>query len=166
MLRNDYLKTGYQLWLEKEEQRKDFNGVSIQTLPINSCTFEQFKDIQGDNAIDPTLQDNVLLPKGFTECIYHVGNANELNSITRNGLIPGGTKPQERKTSGLLHHSEPDGRRTWHRRNTMRSYETKDRAIQEYLETPSKHSILVHLKLAQEKDWQFYQTRSHRKRYV
>ena len=31
-----------------------------------------------------------MLPKGFTEYIYHVGNANELNSIIRNGLIPGG----------------------------------------------------------------------------
>ena len=28
--------------------------------------------------------------KGFTEYIYHVGNASELNSIIRNGLIPGG----------------------------------------------------------------------------
>ena len=44
----------------------------------------------GDNAVDPTLQDNVLLPKGFTEYIYHIGNASELNSIIRNGLIPVG----------------------------------------------------------------------------
>ena len=43
-----------------------------------------------DNAVDPALQDNVLLPNGFTEYIYHVGNAKELNSIIRNGLIPGG----------------------------------------------------------------------------
>ena len=36
------------------------------------------------------LQDNVLIPKGFTEYLYHVGNANELNSMLRSGLIPGG----------------------------------------------------------------------------
>ena len=30
----------------------------------------------GESAFDPALQDNVLLPKGFTEYIYHVGNAN------------------------------------------------------------------------------------------
>ena len=36
------------------------------------------------------LQDNVLLPNGFTEYIHHVGNANELKSIVRNGLILGG----------------------------------------------------------------------------
>ena len=47
----------------------------------------------GDDAIDPALQDNVLLPKGFTEYIYHVWNASELkNSIIRNGFIPGGRK--------------------------------------------------------------------------
>ena len=44
----------------------------------------------GDNAIDPELQNNVLLPKGFTEYIHFVGNASVLNSIIRNGLIPRG----------------------------------------------------------------------------
>ena len=43
----------------------------------------------GESAIDPALQDKRLIPKGFTEYLYHVGNANELNSIIRNGLIPG-----------------------------------------------------------------------------
>ena len=61
--------------------------------PSSSKHFLYFRAIQGhsgENAFDPPLQDNVLLPKGFTEYIYHVGNANELNSIIRNGLIPGG----------------------------------------------------------------------------
>ena len=31
----------------------------------------------GDNAVDPARQDNVPSPKGFTEYIYHVGNASE-----------------------------------------------------------------------------------------
>ena len=43
----------------------------------------------GENPIHPALQDIILIPKGFTEYLYHVGNANELNSIMRNGLIPG-----------------------------------------------------------------------------
>ena len=57
----------------------------------NQCLY--FRAIQGhsgDNAIDPALQDIILLLKGFTEYLYHVGNANELNSLMRNGLIPGG----------------------------------------------------------------------------
>ena len=43
---------------------------------------------------------------------------------------------QKRKTSGLLPYSEPD-------RNSTRSDESKDRVIQEYLETLSKYSISV-----------------------
>ena len=52
-----------------------------------------FRAIQGHSggvAMDPELQDNVLLPKGFTEYIYHVGNASEVHLIFRSGLIPGG----------------------------------------------------------------------------
>ena len=44
----------------------------------------------GDNASDPELQDNVFLPEGFTECIFHVGNASGMNCTIRCGLIPGG----------------------------------------------------------------------------
>ena len=62
--------------------------------PNSSNQFLYLRAIQGhsgDNAVGPALPDNVLFPKGFTEYIHHVGNANELNSIIRNGLIPGGT---------------------------------------------------------------------------
>ena len=31
----------------------------------------------------------MLLPEGFTEYIYHVGNGNELRSVVNHGLIPG-----------------------------------------------------------------------------
>ena len=62
---------------------------------LNAQSSKQFlylRAIQGhpgDNAIDPALQDNILLPKGFTEYLYHVGNASEMNSIIRSVLIPG-----------------------------------------------------------------------------
>ena len=75
--------------------------------PYSSKHISYFRAIQGhsgDNAVDPALQDNVLLPKGFIEYIYHVGNASELNSIIRNGSIPGGQKPQKRKTSCVFWH--------------------------------------------------------------
>ena len=51
----------------QEEQRKDFNFAWFRTFSINSCTFEQFKDIQEKVLFDLALQDNMLLPKGFTE---------------------------------------------------------------------------------------------------
>ena len=117
--------------------------------PNSSNQFLYFRAIQGhsgDNAVDLALQDNVLLPKEFTEYIYHVGKPNELNSIIRNGLIPGGKKPQERKTSSILHYSELEGRRIGHGGNSTRSYETKDRAVQEFLDTLSKYSIVVQFK--------------------
>ena len=44
-LRSGFLKIGYQKWQRKEERRKDANIVRIQTLPINSYIFEQFKYI-------------------------------------------------------------------------------------------------------------------------
>ena len=34
------------------------------------------------------MQNDVLLPEGFTEYIYHVGNGKELRSIVNHGLIP------------------------------------------------------------------------------
>ena len=131
MLRNGYLKIGYQLWQKEAERRTDFNNQFLYLRAIQGHS--------GDNAVDPALQDNVLLPKGFTEYIYHVGNTNEFNFT----IIPGGKKPQERKTSGILHYSEPDGVWKWNGRNSTRLDETKDRAIQEYLETLSKYGILV-----------------------
>ena len=54
--------------------------------PNSSNQFLYLRAIQGhsgDNTVERTLQDNVLLSKRFTEYIYHVGNANELNSIIK-----------------------------------------------------------------------------------
>ena len=44
------------------------------------------------NPIDPTLQDNVLIPNIFFEYIYHIGCAINLHSITNSELIAGGQK--------------------------------------------------------------------------
>ena len=61
--------------------------------PNSSNHFLSLTAIQGhsgDYAIDLELQDNVLLPKGFTEYIYHAGDASGMNSIIRRGSILGG----------------------------------------------------------------------------
>ena len=81
---------------------------------VNPNSFNQslyLRAIQGhsgDNATDPELQDNVLLPKGFTGYIYHVGNASEWNSIIRNELIPVG-KSLKRGRQAVLHYCESNG---------------------------------------------------------
>ena len=46
----------------------------------------------GRNLLDPTLQDNVLIPSNFFQYIYHIGCALNLHSIVNSGLIPGGQK--------------------------------------------------------------------------
>ena len=48
------------------------------------------KAYSGNARTNPALQDNVLLPKDFTMYFDHVGNGNELRSIVRDGLVPGG----------------------------------------------------------------------------
>ena len=44
----------------------------------------------GNNLIDPTLQDNVVIESEIFHHIYHIGCAFNLHSVINNGLIPGG----------------------------------------------------------------------------
>ena len=46
--------------------------------------------LSGRIPIDPSLQDNVLIPSNFFEYIFHIGCAVNLHSIINSGLIPGG----------------------------------------------------------------------------
>ena len=48
------------------------------------------KEYSGNARINPALQDNVLLPEDFTKFIHHVGHAEDLGSVVRNGQVPGG----------------------------------------------------------------------------
>ena len=52
----------------------------------------------GRNPIDPSLQDNVLIPNDFFEYIYHIGCAINLHTIMNSGLIPGGQILSKRQT--------------------------------------------------------------------
>ena len=74
-------------------------------LNPNSCRhISYFRGIQGHCgglAIDPELRDSVLLPKGLTEYIYHVGNVSEVHSTIGSGLIPGGSMWLGSGTVGL-----------------------------------------------------------------
>ena len=51
----------------------------------------------GRNLIDPSLQDNVLIPNDFFEYSHHIGCAINLHSMN-SGLIPGGQKLSKRQT--------------------------------------------------------------------
>ena len=52
--------------------------------------FRALQGHSGRNTIDPTMQDNVLIPNNFFEYICHIGCAVSLHSITNSGLIAGG----------------------------------------------------------------------------
>ena len=56
----------------------------------------------GNNLIDPTLQDNVLIGPGIFPYIYHVGSNFTLHSIVSNGLMPGGQNLSRRQSVFFL----------------------------------------------------------------
>ena len=65
----------------------------------------------GRNLIDPSLQDNVLIPDDFFKYIYHVGCAINLHSIINSGLIPGGQNSSKRQIVFFLHVNPMDKER-------------------------------------------------------
>ena len=102
------MKCGRVEWQKVEAIRKDFNIVLIwknkmagnggNNKRFQYCTDPSGQEIlyllslqghSGRNPIDPSLQDNVLIPNNFFDYIYHIGCAINLHSITNSGLIPG-----------------------------------------------------------------------------
>ena len=69
----------------------------------------------GRSLVDPTLQENVVIPSNFFQYTYHVGCAINLHSIINSGLIPGGQNLSNRQTVFFLlvdlvdkEHKDPD----------------------------------------------------------
>ena len=80
VLCNGHLKIGYQLWQKEEGGAKQRFQYCFNPNSFNQVLYlRTIQGHSGENAVDPELQDNALLPKGFTEYIYHIGNASELN---------------------------------------------------------------------------------------
>ena len=80
------------------------NKKRYQYCTDSSGTILYLRALQGHsgrNLIDPTLQDNVLIPNNFFQYIYHIGCAINLHSIINSGLIPGGQK-NEQQTDCIL----------------------------------------------------------------
>ena len=113
----------------------------------------------GRSLIDPTLQDNVIIPDGFFKYIYHVGCAITLHSIINSGLIPGGQNLSNRQTVFFLpvdpmdeNHEDPD------------TIDLEAPRLAQYMHKAwKKHQNTVYwvdINLAQKKGLKFYQTRS------
>ena len=93
-------------------------GVGGNKKRFQYCTDSSGQDIlylralqghSGRNPIDPSLQDNVLIPDNFFEYIYYIGCGISLHSITNSGLIPGGQKFKQGKTDSILYGCETHG---------------------------------------------------------
>ena len=77
------------------------NKKRYQYCTDSSGTIVYLRALQGHsggNLIDPSSQDNVLIPNDFFENIYHFGCAVNLHSIMNSGLIPGGHNLSKRQT--------------------------------------------------------------------
>ena len=94
-------KSGRAAWQQEEEdKRKDFQHCADSSGTI--LYFQALQGHSGRNLIDPSLQDNVIIPNNFFEYIYHIGCAINLHSIINSGLIPGGRKLSKRQYSFCL----------------------------------------------------------------
>ena len=160
VLRNGYLKIWNQLWQKEEERRRDFNTAWIQTLPINSCTFEQFKDIQEIMILILQCKTMYCNRKDLPSTSTTSGTRVKLILIKK-WINSRRKKPQERKTCGVLHYSESDGWWTWYGGNSTRSDETKDRANKNTWKRLRNTVCLVQFETAHEKGLQVHQTQSH-----
>ena len=113
----------------------------------------------GRNAIDPSLKDNVLIPKIFFEYIYHIGCAISLYSITNSGLIPGGhnsSKERQRVFFTAVNPMDKD------HKDPYNLDLTKPRLASYKQRKWKRHQDMVHwvdIQLAQRKGLKFYQTR-------
>ena len=77
-------------WQKAEETKNNFQ---YYTDPSGQeFRLRALQGHSGRNRIDPSLQDNVVIPDGFFKYIYHVGCAINLHSVMNSGLIPGGQK--------------------------------------------------------------------------
>ena len=155
-------KCGRVKWQEAEATRKDFNIVLISSGQ-EILFLRALQGHSGRNLIDPSLQDNVLIPNDFFEYIYHIGCAIYFHSIMNSGLIPERTK-FEQKTDGGLHV------RGSYEQGTQRSgcnWPEMHRVLlgtrRARMQETSKHGentvYWVDIKLAQKKWFKFCQTR-------
>ena len=157
MLRSGHLKIGHQVWQKGGGAKRIFQYC---LNPNSSNQFLHLRAIQGhsgESAVDLALQDNVLLPKGFTEYLYHVGNANELNSIIGNGLILGG-KGLKRGRQAVFFTTEDENCMGETPRDSTKPRIATHKNTWKRLQNTI---FWCNLKLAQEKGLQYYQTRSH-----
>ena len=104
----------------------------------------------GNNLVDPTLQDNVLLLEDFTEYIYHVGNVSEIYSIINSGLTPGGKSLKGERQSVFFTAVSPMEDDQSMEETRCNLDKPRLAPYKEYCDASSKHSVLVRFKARSE----------------
>ena len=103
-LRNEFEHS--QCWSDEMWKSRMTRGAGHKNI-FQYCTDSSGQEIlylralqghSGRNPIDPSLQDNVLIPDNFFEYICHIGCAVNLHSITNSGLIARGQNLSKRQT--------------------------------------------------------------------
>ena len=119
------------------------------TLPYYSCTSERFRDIL------ETI--SLILHCKTMHCCRRTSPSTSTTSEMKVKYIQSSTvdwsrrkKSQKGKAIRVFHCSKPYWRWPKHGRNSMQLGQTKNRTIQKYLETSSKHSVLVQFKARSE----------------
>ena len=148
--------SGKYAWQEEEEIREYSSTVLILQEQLY---FRALQGLSGRNLIDPSLQDNVVIPSNFFQHIYHIGCAFNLYSIINSGLIPGGQSLSKRQTVLFL---PVDPRDKSHKDPDVIDLSVPRHA--QYLHKAWKRQqdavFWVDINLAIEKGLKFYQTRS------
>ena len=114
----------------------------------------------GRNPIDPSLQDNVLIPDSFFEYICHIGCAINLHSITNSDLIPGGQNSSKERQTVFFTAVNPMNKE---HKDPYKIDLTAPRLAWYKQKTWKRHQDMVYwvdFQLAQRKGLKFYQTRS------
>ena len=109
----DLMKIGRVQWQKGGGNKKIFQYCTDSSGEI--LYFRALHGHSGRNLIDPSLQDNVLIPDDFFKYIHHVVCAINFHSIINSGLIPGGQSSSKRQTVCFLlvgpmdkNHKDPD----------------------------------------------------------
>ena len=91
-------------WQQEEVHKRRYQYCSDDSGRI--LYLRALQGHSGNNLIDLTLQDNILIQCGIFHHIYHIGCAFNLHSIINNGLIPGGQDSSRRQTAE--NHKDPE----------------------------------------------------------
>ena len=148
---------GKHAWQQKEEQKRRYQYCTdVSGIFIN---FRALQGHSGRNLIDPSLQDNLVIPSRFFQYFYHIGCAFNLHSIIKNGLIPGGQNSRKRQTEFFL----PIDPRDKSHKDPDKIHLNVPRRAQYLHNEWKKHQDAVYwvdIDLAIQKGLTFYQTRS------